>query len=72
MHTVEAIPGSPADRAGFGDGVDRSITAVDGRRLNGSLPDYCSAVESFASGQTATFTVAQAGRRPRKVELEFM
>jgi putative serine protease PepD len=72
MHTVEAIPGSPADRAGFGDGVDRSITAVDGRRLNGSLPDYCSAVEGFASGQTATFTVAQAGRRPRKVELEFM
>ena len=72
LHTVEAIPGSPADKAGFGDGVDRSITKIDGKSLDGSLPNYCDAVQNFQSGQTATFTIAGPNGDVRNVDLKFM
>jgi S1-C subfamily serine protease len=72
LHTVEAIPGSPADQAGFGDGVDRAITKIDGKSLDGSLPNYCDAVQNFQSGQTAKFTIAGPGRQVRDVDLKFM
>jgi S1-C subfamily serine protease len=72
LHTVEAIPGSPADRAGFGDGEDRTIVAVGGERLNGSLPQYCRVVEGYRSGQSATFTLGEKGGRTQAVRLKFM
>jgi S1-C subfamily serine protease len=72
LHTVEAIPGSPADQAGFGDGVGRSITEIDGKPLDGSLPNYCDVVKDFESGQTAKFTIASPGGDTRDVDLRFM
>ena len=72
LHTVEAVPGSPADKAGLGDGRDRTIVAIDGERLDGSLPQYCKVVEGYRSGQRATFTVGSAGGRTRDLELRFL
>jgi serine protease Do len=72
LHTVEAIRGSPADRAGFGDGEDRSIVSIDGRRLDGSLPQYCEVVERYRSGESATFRVGLAGGRTQIISMKFM
>ncbi len=72
LHTVEAVKGSPADRAGFGDGEDRSIVSIDGRRLDGSLPQYCKVVERYRSGESATFRVGLAGGRTQIISMKFM
>ncbi len=72
LHTVEAVPGSPADKAGLGDGRDRTIVTIDGKRLDGSLPQYCKVVEGYRSGQRATFTVGWAAGRMRDLELRFL
>jgi hypothetical protein len=72
LHTIEAVRGSPADRAGFGDGADRSIVSIDGKRLDGSLPQYCQVVDGYRSGQSATFRVGLAGGRTQIVSMKFM
>jgi len=59
-----AVPGTPADKAGFGDGGTRLITAVDGKPLDGSLRSYCSIAGKARKGQTAVLTVVTNPGQP--------
>ena len=67
-----AIPGTPADKAGFGDNRTRLITAVDGRPLDGTIRSYCNIVGNARKGQSAIFTVISApGAAPQQVRVPF-
>jgi S1-C subfamily serine protease len=67
-----AIPGTPADRAGFGDNKTRLITAVNGRPLDGSIRSYCNIVGDARKGQSAIFTVISGpGQSPQQVRVPF-
>lgn len=66
-----AVAGSPAARAGLGDGAPGEVlVAVDGRRVGSTLTGYCAA---FATGagpavpRTLTFARAGSGRLRRVV-----
>ncbi|HEX2030669.1 MAG TPA: trypsin-like peptidase domain-containing protein [Actinomycetota bacterium] len=66
-----AVPGSPAAAAGFGQ-RPALITAVNGTEMDGSLPTYCEVVDNAERGQTATFTVVEAGsNQATEVEVPF-
>jgi S1-C subfamily serine protease len=68
-----AIPGTPADEAGFGDNKTRLITGVNGRPLDGSIRSYCNIVGDARKGQSAIFTVISApGAAPQQVRIPFV
>src|SRR5207248_3378289 len=60
---THVVPGTPAQRAGFGTGPIL-ITAVDGKPLDNTLASYCQAVGGARSGRQGTFTVLR-GTSPR-------
>ncbi len=53
-----SVPGTPAAKAGLGDGA--ILLAVNGMKV-ASLAGYCDAVAGLASGQQAMFTVLEPG-----------
>ena len=67
-----AIPGTPGDKAGFGDNSTRLVTAVNGKPLDGSIRSYCSIAGDGKKGQTAIFTVINGpGETPQRVRVPF-
>jgi S1-C subfamily serine protease len=67
---THAVPGSPAAEAGFGD-EPATITAVNGRPMDGSLQSYCAALADGAA-DSASFTVVDSGPAPpRTVTVPF-
>jgi S1-C subfamily serine protease len=67
-----AIPGTPGDKAGFGDNVTRLITAVNGKPLDGSIRSYCDVAGTGQKGDSAIFTVISGpGRAPEQVRVPF-
>jgi S1-C subfamily serine protease len=67
-----AIPGTPGDKAGFGDNKTRLVTAVDGKPLDGSIRSYCGIAGSKRKGDSAVFTVISApGASPQQVRVPF-
>jgi S1-C subfamily serine protease len=68
-----AVDGTPARRAGFGDGRVL-VTAVNGKQMDGSLPAYCDAVgNGGATGDSAVFTVIPEGQtQPQDVRVNFV
>jgi S1-C subfamily serine protease len=67
-----AIPGTPADRAGFGDNKTKLITAVNGKPLDGRIRSYCNIVGDARKGQSAIFTVITGpGAAPQQVRVPF-
>ena len=67
-----AIPGTPADKAGFGDNKTRLITAVNGKPLDGTIRSYCNIVGDARKGQSAIFTVITGpGAAPQQVRIPF-
>jgi S1-C subfamily serine protease len=67
-----AIPGTPGDKAGFGDNVTRLITAVNGKPLDGSIRSYCSIAGTGSKGESAVFTVINGpGASPQQVRVPF-
>jgi len=67
-----AIPGTPADKAGFGDNKTRLITAVDGKPLDGSIRSYCAIAGGKRKGDSAVFTVINGpGASPQQVRVPF-
>jgi S1-C subfamily serine protease len=67
-----AIPGTPGDKAGFGDNKTRLITAVNGKPLDGSVRSYCDIVGDQRKGQSAIFTVINGpGSSPQQVRVPF-
>jgi S1-C subfamily serine protease len=65
------VPGSAADRAGFGR-TPALLTAVDGVSLGqGGIPAYCGAVGDAASGDVATFSVITPDGLRQDVQLRF-
>jgi S1-C subfamily serine protease len=51
-----ALRGSAAYTAGFGRGQAMVVTAIGGKRLNGTLESYCSAVAGLPVGHRIGFT----------------
>jgi serine protease Do len=67
-----AYPGTPGDKAGFGDNKTRLITAVNGRPLDGSIRSYCTIAGTGRKGQSAVFTVINGpGAAPQQVRVPF-
>jgi S1-C subfamily serine protease len=67
-----AIPGTPGDKAGFGDNKTRLITAVDGKPLDGSIRSYCAIAGSKRKGDSAVLTVLSGpGASPQQVRVPF-
>jgi S1-C subfamily serine protease len=67
-----AIPGTPGDKAGFGDNHTRLITAVNGKPVDGSIRSYCDIAGSGRKGQSAVFTVINGpGEAPQQVRIPF-
>ncbi len=67
--TLGAVPGTPAAAAGLSD---RSVlvTSIDGRRLSGTLADYCAATDGRRTGERVTLEVLAArGGPPRRLAL---
>ena len=72
LFVKNAIPGTPADKAGFGDNNLRLITAVNGRPLDPRLRSYCNIVGNARKGQSAIFTVISGpGQAPQQVRVPF-
>ena len=66
-----ALPGTPAEKADIGS-RGALLLEVNGRRLEGTLADYCSKVGSIEPGQSVPVTLLdKAGARPRTVSLKF-
>lgn len=71
MFVVGAVPGTPAELAGFG-AEPTQIVAVGDRPLTNTLQSYCAAVEGIPSGASAVFSVIRPGeRRPTGVRVRF-
>jgi S1-C subfamily serine protease len=66
--TLGATKGTPAAAAGLGD-RPVLITEIDGRRLDGTLPSYCSATEGRRTGDRVQLDVVSRGGRKRQVDL---
>src|SRR3954451_737929 len=67
-----ATPGTPGDKAGFGDNKTRPVTAVNGKPLDGSIRSYCSIAGDAKKGQSAVFTVINGpGSSPQQVRVPF-
>jgi S1-C subfamily serine protease len=66
--TLGATRGTPAAAAGLGD-EPVLITEIDGRRLDGTLPSYCSATEGRRTGDRVKLSVVSRGGRKRQVDL---
>jgi S1-C subfamily serine protease len=67
-----AIPGTPGDKAGFGDNKTRLVTAVDGKPLDGTIRSYCAIAGSKRKGDSAVLTVISApGASPQQVRVPF-
>jgi serine protease Do len=67
-----AVPGTPGDKAGFGDNKTRLITAVNGKPLDGSIRSYCNIAGTGRKGQSAIFTVINGpGQSPQQVRVPF-
>ena len=67
-----AIPGTPGDKAGFGDNKTRLITAVDGKPLDGSIRSYCAIAGTKRKGDSAVLTVISGpGASPQQVRVPF-
>ena len=64
LFVTNAIPGTPADKAGFGDNKLRLITAVNGKPLDARLRSYCNIVGNARKGQSAIFTVITGPGQP--------
>ena len=63
--TVGAAEGTPAARAGL-KGNSVLVTSVDGRKLDGTLPDYCAATAGRRTGDRVQLeVVARKGKRRR-------
>lgn len=56
---------APGTRAAKELGLDAQlgVVAIDGKRMNGSLAAYCSAISGKNSGDTATVTILQGRAR---------
>ena len=68
--TLSAAPETPADKAGL-KGKSVLITTVEGRRLRGTMPDWCEATEGAASGDALRLgVVAKPGGKVQRVALE--
>jgi S1-C subfamily serine protease len=67
-----AIPGTPGDKAGFGDNQTRLVTAVNGKPVDGSIRSYCDIAGSGHKGESAVFTVINGpGEAPQQVRIPF-
>lgn len=60
---THVVPGTPAERAGFGK-EPMLVTAVNGTPIENTLASYCQAVRGLRSGGEATFTVVR-GDNPK-------
>jgi putative serine protease PepD len=73
IQVATVVPGSEADKAGFGK-QPLVIVGVNGNSIQSTLQSYCDAVKGAQSGSTATFTVVDAGgstdTREIKVKME--
>jgi len=67
---VDAVPGTPADLAGFGDG-EILVRTVNGTPLDNSLPSYCDAVAGIDAGQSATFGIERPDGSTDDVRVAF-
>jgi serine protease Do len=67
---TNAVPGTPAAKAGFGESTVL-ISAVDGRALDVNLQSYCTAVRGIESGQEAVFHVIHSGGEAQDVRVPF-
>ena len=66
-----AVPGSAAERAGFGTDP-LVVTAVDGTPVDRSLASWCDAVREVSSGEWASVSVTDArGRASRELRVRF-
>jgi S1-C subfamily serine protease len=53
-----AVPGTPAERAGFGR-APVVVTAVDGRQVGGTMAGWCRATSGRHSGDGASLRVVE-------------
>lgn len=67
---VDAVPGTPAARAGLGD-EEVLLRAVNGVELDNSLPSYCDAVAGIEAGDSAMFTVERLDGTVSDVRVPF-
>jgi S1-C subfamily serine protease len=66
-----AVPGTPAERAGFGR-TPVVVTAVDGRQIGGTMAGWCRATSGRHSGDDASLRVVEPRTgRARTVRLVF-
>jgi S1-C subfamily serine protease len=66
--TLGAAAGTPAARAGL-RGRSVLVTSVDGRKLEGTLPDYCAATAGRRTGDRVTLEVVARKGEKRKLPL---
>jgi S1-C subfamily serine protease len=67
-----AVPGTPGDKAGFGDNQLRLITAVDGKPMDGSIRAYCDVAGAKAKGDSIEVTAIDGpGATPQTVRVPF-
>jgi S1-C subfamily serine protease len=67
---VDAVPGTPADLAGFGDG-EVLVRSVNGVSLDNSLPSYCDAVKGIVAGESAVFGIERPNGATDDVRVAF-
>jgi S1-C subfamily serine protease len=70
---VGAAKGTPADDAGLSGGAVL-LTAIDGRRLSGTMADYCDATQGKQTGDEVSLRVQPVGggaSGSREVDLKF-
>jgi putative serine protease PepD len=65
---THAVPGSPAEQAGFGKSPIL-VTAVNGTPIDNTLVSYCQAVRGVHAGQDVPFTVYR-GQTPKKATVK--
>ena len=66
---VSAYKGTPAAEAGL-EGRQVLVTAIDGRRLLGTMPDYCDATAGKKTGDSVELQVVTDRGQRRRVPLE--
>ncbi len=68
LAVTHVIPGSPADKAGFGD-APVLIGAINGEDMDGRLPTYCKALDGKKAGDSVDYLVQQAERAPERLSV---
>jgi hypothetical protein len=67
-----AVPGTPGDKAGFGDNKKPGSSPRSTAGARRSIRGYCNIVGEARTGQSAIFTVISgAGQAPQQVRVPF-